>query len=361
MACPLCGDRCTCSFATASELDAPISFADDLPSIDLNSGELVGASVRTANSPARVTLTQTATAEPEYYRAAPQPEWKNEVASRLKAHRARRRRNSGDDSLSLGFEEFNEPAAYTAPPQPQYSEPLADAILDETLPLVEPEQESVTRTLRAPKPADADNLIVFPRQTSFEEVFGDELAEPVLTHPRIVEVAEPHPVAVAQPVYAPVRLDDAEALEDPEPYQPTGLEMPLQVAAMTPRVTCAIVDLVMALCATAVFAVISVSFTQFVPQGKMLWASLSVLSLLFSCAYQYIFLVYAGQTPGMQVAQLELTSFEGLFPSRHTRAARAAATLLSEMALGLGYAWALVDEEMLAWHDRITRTYLRQG
>jgi hypothetical protein len=32
--------------------------------------------------------------------------------------------------------------------------------------------------------------------------------------------------------------------------------------------------------------------------------------------------------------------------------------LLSFMPLGLGLAWALADEDVLCWHDRITRTYL---
>jgi hypothetical protein len=29
--------------------------------------------------------------------------------------------------------------------------------------------------------------------------------------------------------------------------------------------------------------------------------------------------------------------------------------------MGLGFAWALVDEDCLGWHDRITRTYLRRS
>jgi len=27
--------------------------------------------------------------------------------------------------------------------------------------------------------------------------------------------------------------------------------------------------------------------------------------------------------------------------------------------VGLGYAWALVDEDRLGWHDRISQTHLR--
>jgi hypothetical protein len=41
------------------------------------------------------------------------------------------------------------------------------------------------------------------------------------------------------------------------------------------------------------------------------------------------------------------------------RQTRAAASALSAFSIGLGYAWALVDEDRLGWHDRISRTHLR--
>jgi hypothetical protein len=38
---------------------------------------------------------------------------------------------------------------------------------------------------------------------------------------------------------------------------------------------------------------------------------------------------------------------------------RAVASMLSGCSIGLGFAWALVDEDTLGWHDRITQTHLR--
>jgi hypothetical protein len=32
--------------------------------------------------------------------------------------------------------------------------------------------------------------------------------------------------------------------------------------------------------------------------------------------------------------------------------------MLSTFPLGLGIVWALLDEDTLCWHDRITRTYV---
>jgi len=34
--------------------------------------------------------------------------------------------------------------------------------------------------------------------------------------------------------------------------------------------------------------------------------------------------------------------------------------LFSLLSLGLGFAWELVDEDSLCWHDRITRTFPAQ-
>ena len=38
-------------------------------------------------------------------------------------------------------------------------------------------------------------------------------------------------------------------------------------------------------------------------------------------------------------------------------ATHALALALSSVSLGLGFVWAIVDEDTLCWHDRITRTY----
>ena len=31
--------------------------------------------------------------------------------------------------------------------------------------------------------------------------------------------------------------------------------------------------------------------------------------------------------------------------------------ILSALSLGLGYAWCMLDEDQLCWHDRITKTH----
>ena len=72
-----------------------------------------------------------------------------------------------------------------------------------------------------------------------------------------------------------------------------------------------------------------------------------------------IFLVYRRATPGMNFAGLELCTFEGKATTMFERQCRAAASALSGFLLGLGYFWALVDEDRVGWHDRISRTHVR--
>jgi hypothetical protein len=38
---------------------------------------------------------------------------------------------------------------------------------------------------------------------------------------------------------------------------------------------------------------------------------------------------------------------------------RIAALFLSAAPVGLGFLWALIDEDSLGWHDRLSRTYQR--
>ena len=61
----------------------------------------------------------------------------------------------------------------------------------------------------------------------------------------------------------------------------------------------------------------------------------------------------------MSMFQLELCTFAGTGTSMFDRQRRTLASALSGFSMGLGYAWALVDEDRIGWHDRISRTHLR--
>jgi uncharacterized RDD family membrane protein YckC len=215
------------------------------------------------------------------------------------------------------------------------------------------------------------NIIEFPRPAAqTDDLFAYELAEPMVESPRILDVPDEPAISAPQPAgysLSSICLDnDGEDKEIPDwirnyrdEYDDAGLELPLQVAPLRPRFVSAVIDSALVLTATALFCVIVLSITKYMPQGKPALLIAIVLSATFWLAYHYAFLVFSGLTPGMQVAQLELCSFEGCYPLRKTRGARAFAMGVSCMSLGMGFAWAAVDEDRLGWHDRITRTYLR--
>jgi uncharacterized RDD family membrane protein YckC len=68
--------------------------------------------------------------------------------------------------------------------------------------------------------------------------------------------------------------------------------------------------------------------------------------------------VWAGAvTPGMRAMRLTLINFDGFPPDAASRWRRYLGGALSVCAGGLGILWALVDEESLAWHDHISKTF----
>ncbi len=419
MACPLCGDRCTCSatgnqFAgehTAVLIDPDSNVPDANYSSEVTEGQFASSlesrpptPTATSISMSRPNLTScvavgqtaTATADPAFYRRVANDDsneggWRDEISQRVQAHKARRRRRFDPEaSLTFGFEpgvtaeEDTEAVAEAAAAVPERTAPprMYRRIAMEIDAMEAREASAAYAAAVAIEAAEAaaaapeTNLIEFPRAVT-ADLFADELAEPMLDSPRILDVPEesmaPLPANHASSLSS-LRLDEGfaeDANEDKEvpdwirnyrdAYDEAELELPLQVAPLRPRFVSAVIDSALVLTATAVFCVIVLSITKFMPQGKAALLTAIGLSATFWLAYHFAFLVFSGLTPGMQVAQLELCSFEGCYPLRKTRGARAWAMGVSCMSLGMGFAWALVDEDGLGWHDRITRTYLRQS
>ena len=95
------------------------------------------------------------------------------------------------------------------------------------------------------------------------------------------------------------------------------------------------------------------------PRAFEVCAVLAVL--VIGAAYETLFFALAKATPGMRYAGI--SSLHLRRPCH--RAARNAprrllAMPLSVLPLGLGLAWALFDEDLLTWHDRLSETYLRK-
>jgi uncharacterized RDD family membrane protein YckC len=81
------------------------------------------------------------------------------------------------------------------------------------------------------------------------------------------------------------------------------------------------------------------------------------VAVVLALFYRTLWCLADGDTPGMRFAGLKLVDFDGHPPDREQRGLRQLASLLSIVSAGLGLVWALVDEENLAWHDHISKTF----
>jgi uncharacterized RDD family membrane protein YckC len=92
--------------------------------------------------------------------------------------------------------------------------------------------------------------------------------------------------------------------------------------------------------------------------GMLLAASVVTFALLYAL-YQALFFSFSEATPGMRLARIALCTFAEENPARSALRRRVVAILLSACPLGLGFLWAVLDEERLTWHDRASRMYQR--
>jgi len=145
----------------------------------------------------------------------------------------------------------------------------------------------------------------------------------------------------------------------PQPHQPLFDLFPLHVASIEDRLIAGIVDVALVLIAFLLFVFVFVACTSHPPVGKsaLIFAGIALGS--FFLLYQWLFFTYADSTPGMRYAKIALCTFDDENPARKTLHWRVGALILSAMPLGLGFLWALLDDDRLGWHDRITRTYQR--
>jgi uncharacterized RDD family membrane protein YckC len=293
--------------------------------------------------------------------------WRREVAARLSHYRARRRpREPRYPSLQLKFEAepvWSDPAADRAPLEASANVEEPPLPTTTAQPLGESVRLTGAHRIRLAEPADYPRAL-FPTTSeatakviefaSYSAPFRplDELAEPVFDRPRIIEAPELVP---PPPALGGISI---ESVEEPANERRPGFEIPLRAAPMGRRVAAGGIDAVLVLAAIAAFAYIFYRMNaEVLPPARFAEAAFLLLGAFWS-AYQYLLLVYSGTTPGLKLAKLELQRFDGDPVPRNIRRWRVLASVLSGVSLGLGYAWCLLDEDELCWHDRITRTYM---
>lgn len=346
MTCPVCGKEPPCKHGWRS--DAILTERQQ------TAGEIVSAE----DSPSHTTVNDR--------------NWRNEVTSRVQQHRARRRR-PGDSDLAMELD-FPPQEALTVTEEPVVRERMYRR-LPESLESPAAERSHGSFSGESPK------LIRFPRSLSatasdpvMDEQFVPELMEESQSvQPRILDVGEQEltvsdsfsrPESEAQrpaeqmellPSFEDIRLEPGHTRVEIE------TEVIPRPAPLQQRAIGGLVDVAVVIAAAALFDFTFVRLTEDDPHSRMALLFGLLVSGVLWIGFQYLFLVHGTGTPGMHFAQLELSTFEGKPVAAHARRRRAMASTLSAMSVGLGYAWALVDEDRLGWHDRITRTLLHSS
>ena len=223
------------------------------------------------------------------------------------------------------------------------------------------------------------NLIEFPRPMIATRKVRPRLAEGPLAQVEsapqlsIFEVdpatisSEPAPVAFDEPSAPAWMLPQWPAIEPTEESWEEILEQaaPPATAAVLPapmsrRLLAAVVDCSLIAASFLAVAMLVASNMSELPSPHLAGQCAASGILAIGVAYLVSFFSLARATPGMWYAGIQLRTLSGRWPSRAQRLSRLLALPLSVLPLGLGLAWAIFDDDRLAWHDRLSRTYLRK-
>jgi uncharacterized RDD family membrane protein YckC len=294
-----------------------------------------------------------------------EPAWRSELSARLDRYRARRKvRPPRYPSLQLPFD--RPLTAVAAERHPEHApafeatsnafalDPIVTTEVAEkpTVPIALP-AEAQPKPLVTPEVSTGGKILEFPRFAWAPPALPpDQLAEPVMDRPRILEVPE---ILLPAPALGGITI---EPLPTQELEKRPGIDVPLQSAPMSRRLLANLIDAAIVFSASALFGLIFWKIAAFRPPLFHVVGMSAAIPCLLWAAYQYLLIVYGGSTPGLRLAKLELAGFDGSPTTRVLRRWRVLASYLSAASLGMGYAWVFLDEDMLCWHDRITHTYL---
>lgn len=368
MPCPICGDICRCATSVDSTA-APRWLADDdacLSSlVPEKNGEVTQREISSVPP-----VVEAAATEAVIGPAEESSRWRNEVADRLNRYQSKRKpRPPRYPSLRLRFEEdsprpsgdvFSEPDPFSQSSASNHAlaldrfpeSPVPSFETQEPLPSLATHLADIPpfqQTAVIPVPA---KILEFPRSWTPPPVPLDELAEPVIDRPRILEVPE---AAVPAPALGGITID---SVRQPELEKRPGIDIPLRSAPLARRILAAAIDDLIIASACTLFGLIFWKMAAIQPPRFQLLGLIAGLVALFWATYQYLLVIYSGSTPGLRLAKLELARFNGTPVPRSLRRWRVLASFLSAVSLGMGYAWVFLDEDGLCWHDRITHTYL---
>ncbi len=285
------------------------------------------------------------------------------------------------------YEDFGTKPPVANPAKPKDAHEAQD--MEEALAL---DEEILFRQAPVFEPFDVDpptplpaNLLEFPRQLVAARKARPRLAEgPLLDEEprspqlRIFEVdaeqisTAPLPPSVT-PEWANIHLDalpaHTQSAAAPQSAGQTAGQtsatpllasmLPPQTAPLDLRLMATTVDLIMVGFAFTLFVGVTAHFAHRLPVGVPgLIAAGGTFAALYPL-YELLFFTFSDQTPGMRYARIGLCTLSDENPTRSAIRKRILAQFVALCPFGLGILWALLDEDGLGWHDRISRMYQR--
>lgn len=222
------------------------------------------------------------------------------------------------------------------------------------------------------------NLLEFPRQLIAARKARPRLAEgPLLEEAnsrgpqlRIFEVEAEHfapqPAVAAEvaPVQSFLYLD-AQPAGEFEQDRSANLAWPLssslapETATIARRFVALSVDALLVTAAVGAFAVTAAKIAGGLPAGGNAAITAAATLTAFWIVYQLLFFTLSNHTPGMRCARIGLCTLSDENPSRVAMRRRVLAQSVAILPCGIGILWALLDEDRLGWHDRMSKMYQR--
>ncbi len=280
-----------------------------------------------------------------------------------------------EPDMQFRHAELETVSAVHASPEPKMSWSAGTAVASEAEQVIEPVEPA--------KPIHA-NLIEFPRELvatrkvrpraggSRSDDTGDLFGQlsifevdpsTISTEPAaMTDTTDLPPAAWSGPAWSLIALDDMlEESANTREADARAEEVPvLQLAPLSRRLMASMVDA--ALIVGIVAAAIAAAGHWMHRAPAMKTAELAGLAalLVIGVLYHVTFLALGKATPGMRYAQIALCTFDDERATKQQMRGRLGALLLSLLPVGLGVVWSIFDEDHLCWHDRLSRTYLRQ-
>ncbi len=216
---------------------------------------------------------------------------------------------------------------------------------------------------KSPRPA------AVPRQAS---LFQDRPAGNVIPFDGVAPIAPKPPAVTRASTQVQARrrgtASDAQPSLDflpPAPAVPrklgttveTVIDCDAPVAEPVHRLCAAAVDAGMIVIACGFFLTTFYLLGGSFPVTRPVTLIMAGAAVLIAMFYGFVWVCAGRQTPGMRALSLTLINFDGYPADGASRWWRYLGACLGYCAGGLGLVWALLDEESLAWHDHISKTF----